>query len=894
MWNVVRRLNRVAILCTVAVSVAVVCSLFMQVTSRMADAAEKIEWSDTRGAKVVTRSVPYEDVTPWHARGCTKQQIEIEVGAANHLRTHDACITKYTNTQLAMYRENSRQIGYALKKVDDERFIALDHYSSYSLSAPGALLLSNGYIVLMNQYSSDVIAILVNDAHKTMFATDNYEDQWPYYMLYGDSYKMIQDDRKSALDVKRIDVSRNGQYVVADVSGVGSGLIDPEAGTIRYIPSGIRVEESGGQDSKVLQAVSSDGRYIARVDATYRQAKVYELTESCGSTKVIDSQTSIRATPCYSVDFSYELKNNVHLQESDLLTLDFLSDERTLVMKTQKLGKMYETTIAPNSDAKRIEYLALGDSYSSGEGDIEGWPRTHYTIGSDGRDICHISSRSYPFLLRDTWGIDSSVMRSVACSGAKISPDYFGINRYNGQHDQLANYDDMKYMGERDRAIYDFNPGVVRQMDFVSYYMPEIITLTGGGNDVGFANIIRYCATSYAPYTCSYATNKQMRANLNREIDQQYGISKIFIENIQYLSPASKVYIVGYPQFISVTGLCLGISPLLSISERTMIHESVIRLNNILKKVARDTGVYYVDIEDSLVGGRICEGSRYMTGPVKAIFTKKGLRPDANMYHPNHRGHQMIALRVASEIASGMTYDIIDFPLEGNGRRVIKKAVLPDYTGVGSTHTVVMDPSMFLPDGRVLIEMFSKRVQLAEVTAAADGSVRAEVTIPKDVGVGVHLLAISGQDINGEPVSVQQFVTVTSDIEGDSDGDGIPDDEDPCFAIDEWIEDDVNVCAPLRLSLNSNQEGRTTQAERGVSLLSTMAQGENPHSIAMGDVFHAGGKSLGIVPVMSGDMFVKKDIDYKRNDYWWIVGGLSILGVIGSIYYAKNQKEKTY
>lgn len=225
MWNVVRRLNRMAILCTVAISVAVVCSLFMQVTSRMADAAEKIEWSDTRGAKVATRSVPYEAVTPWHARGCTKQQIEIEVGAANHLRTYDACITKYTNVQLAMYRENSNQIGYALKKVDDERFIALDHYSSYPLSAPGALLLSNGYIVLMNQYSSDVVALLTDDAHKAMFATDAYEDRWPYYMLYGDSYKMIQDDRKSALDVKRIDASRNGQYVVADVSGVGSGLI---------------------------------------------------------------------------------------------------------------------------------------------------------------------------------------------------------------------------------------------------------------------------------------------------------------------------------------------------------------------------------------------------------------------------------------------------------------------------------------------------------------------------------------------------------------------------------------------------------------------------------------------------------------------------------------------
>lgn len=373
-----------------------------------------------------------------------------------------------------------------------------------------------------------------------------------------------------------------------------------------------------------------------------------------------------------------------------------------------------------------------------------------------------------------------------------------------------------------------------------------------------------------------------MRANLNREIDQQYGISKIFIENIQYLSPASKVYIVGYPQFISVTGLCLGISPLLSISERTMIHESVIRLNNILKKVAHDTGVYYVDIEDSLVGGRICEGSKYMTGPVKAIFTKKGLRPDANMYHPNHRGHQKVASHIASKIASGMTYDILDIPKESEGHRVIKKAVMPDYSGIGSTHTVSIGSGLFKANGNVYSALFSEEVRLGATVAEGDGSFKMNVTIPENVAMGVHLFTISGFDKDGLPLTVQQFINVTSGVDGDLDGDGIPDAEDSCFVIKEWYENSENICMSSPAPLGSATVLRASS--RSPSVLSSY---HNNQPSLIGDAFHADTA----VPVLGDGVFSEKPTVTQVND-WWMGWGLSIMViVIGvGVYYERTKK----
>lgn len=82
-----------------------------------------------------------------------------------------------------------------------------------------------------------------------------------------------------------------------------------------------------------------------------------------------------------------------------------------------------------------MKYLALGDSYSSGEGDTEknkSINQKYYASETDKngdtsngipREKCHVSTRSYPYLLASSMTLGRGESRqwgTVACSGATI------------------------------------------------------------------------------------------------------------------------------------------------------------------------------------------------------------------------------------------------------------------------------------------------------------------------------------------------------------------------------------------------------------------------------------------------------------------------------------------
>lgn len=134
-------------------------------------------------------------------------------------------------------------------------------------------------------------------------------------------------------------------------------------------------------------------------------------------------------------------------------------------------------------------YLAMGDSFSSGEGDGEGgvWyePGTDEQGNKDtfeGRNLCHLSRRSYPYLIAKELGyipntadpytpLPDDSFHSVACSGAKIHNLVGGAN--NGLVDYLA--DEDVFRDTNNQYSYDFRgelsewqPGHVKQLDFLT------------------------------------------------------------------------------------------------------------------------------------------------------------------------------------------------------------------------------------------------------------------------------------------------------------------------------------------------------------------------------------------------------------------------------------------
>jgi lysophospholipase L1-like esterase len=108
-------------------------------------------------------------------------------------------------------------------------------------------------------------------------------------------------------------------------------------------------------------------------------------------------------------------------------------------------------------------YVAMGDSFSSGEGN----PPFEDGTAVIGTDTCHRSSKAYPALLAAQKALDLKPWDSVACSGA--------LRR----HLWLPN------KGNSEPA----------QLDALTTRNPKLVTLSIGGNDVEFPAMIKKCIT---------------------------------------------------------------------------------------------------------------------------------------------------------------------------------------------------------------------------------------------------------------------------------------------------------------------------------------------------------------------------------------------------------------
>ena len=174
-------------------------------------------------------------------------------------------------------------------------------------------------------------------------------------------------------------------------------------------------------------------------------------------------------------------------------------------------------------------YVALGDSYSSGEGD------GNYLAGTDtSADHCHRSPHAYPELLDESQELGS--LDFVSCSGA-ITGDYF-----NGNSE-----------GNREAAQSQaLSPGT------------RYVTLTFGGNDLGFGDVLAQCVYGkYGPVVvhaanCAQLTSlkatvaKRLQALTGQGAANTPGGAKIHsiasvLQSIHRLAPKAKVYVAVLP-----------------------------------------------------------------------------------------------------------------------------------------------------------------------------------------------------------------------------------------------------------------------------------------------------------------------------------------------------------
>ncbi|WP_432104566.1 SGNH/GDSL hydrolase family protein [Streptomyces sp. bgisy091] len=229
--------------------------------------------------------------------------------------------------------------------------------------------------------------------------------------------------------------------------------------------------------------------------------------------------------------------------------------------------------LAQPASAAGENYVALGDSYSSGVG------AGSYT--SESGD-CMRSTNAYPYLWSNANAPSSFTF--VACSGATTA------SVSSGQLGALTS-------------------------------STTLVSLTAGGNDVGFADVMQTCVLQ-SEATCVSRVNtavSQMQSTLPGRLDSLYA-------GISSRAPQAHVVVLGYPRFYKLSGSCIAG---LTETERGAINDASDVLNGVLAKRAANAGFSYSSVVDEFTGHELCSGDPWL----HSVSI-----PVSNSYHPRAIG----------------------------------------------------------------------------------------------------------------------------------------------------------------------------------------------------------------------------------------------------------------
>lgn len=625
-------------------------------------------------------------------------------------------------------------------------------------------------------------------------------------------------------------ISPSGRWVTLPVVGKGLFRHDLESSTLLKYSNDRPTFELGSRQH-YQDSITNDGAHIL-VAGMNVSPKIYDIGE-CG-VQLTTSHSGQQfyndiTNPCPSLRLSNRPDLTTMTSLRAIYDPKFSKDGGEVEFTAQ--SQQYATNrvvlrAASYEPPYRLDYLAMGDSYSSGEGDIERRPTglKYYLPGTDVKgdyangipeEKCHISARSYPYKLMQDMNATGKSAKSIACSGARIN-DMDAPSYYQGQFagiiqgprlSGLSNIDELQEQGMR-----EFMPGRVEQIEFMGLHHPAIATMMIGGNDLDFDKKLKECVLNSVIANCSLVTEKG-RAQLGKEIKALYPKLKDLYRKMKVSSRETQFYVLGYPQFVSRQFNNCAMNVTLSPSERVMINEAVSYANNVIKAAANDSGMKYIDIEDSLNGHALCDlGESYVTG-----VSGYGLTTEAQeMFHPNAKGHEAIYNKIKEGLGSSNLKNathcnqIIVCPTGAQqGAPTAPSYFAPAmslYDQLFTAYTMVKEgieatatsgmvalkkgvnwvaevaPMAAQPITSVRFELNSNPVDLGTFTTGADGSVSATLTIPASVPAGIHTLRMYGQTFSGEQIEYYQIVEVQG-ADGDIDEDSVPDAQDACIYI---------------------------------------------------------------------------------------------------------------
>lgn len=567
-------------------------------------------------------------------------------------------------------------------------------------------------------------------------------------------------------------------------------------------------------------AASKDGRYVH-----FTRGGAIVDTQNCGDAW-FEGYTTGRTnvtSQCARVNILPKIDSLVN-DIRYMYKAEFTDNDNALELYSWRYSAPYLQKVRlyrPGYTPPTLDYLALGDSISSGEGDTHKNPATnkkYYRAQTDveenrsklqPREKCHQSTRSYPYLLALWMNLSSQGPRgqwdSVACSGAAtwdISPltaSYMGQAMDDKHTPRLQGYTNVADL--QARSLNEMIPGRVQQVEFVRKYKPKVITLTAGANNIDFSGKLRSCLQW--PTTCDWAGSR--KPELGRQIADQYGgLLKLYKDLYDNSGNMAKVYVLGYPRLIndSPDASCGQNVGHMDAAERKMMVEATNYLNLVIQRAANAAGAYYVDISDSLNTARLCDSTKipYVTGIAFA-----GSSEQQESYHPNNLGHLAILDTINKRLGgkSMLSFPVcsgagaVNCPQTGAdaaappippefGTTEINSRSAPMTVGQavrGSLVTTTVPRYSTAPGGQLQVALRSDPIDLGVVQADQTGAIDTQIRIPDGTPPGYHTLILTGRTFSGEPVEYTQTILVTGSDPADLDANGVSDKSQKCGAF---------------------------------------------------------------------------------------------------------------
>lgn len=329
-------------------------------------------------------------------------------------------------------------------------------------------------------------------------------------------------------------------------------------------------------------------------------------------------------------------------------------------------------------------YASLGDSYSSGEGLIQGRDlrydcgtdlfqgryfddttvRRSFPVWQSGRDCrpstgsrsrlstrqllqlpqkhyrnkCHRHARAYPNQIRLALNIPAEQSLLVACSGATTRNLGLSEDPTDAAYAQHADLSPFRVAGGETQAknLGDFSDPAQGGR------APDLITIGIGGNDAGFATVVSDCITG------DCINKSPAVAGLLATIyDVVSPRLKRTFAGLRRRYPDATIAVFGYPRVLNPEGdTCLGLrSPFDSISPAEALYlEQTVRpeLNQAIAEAAAAAGLTYVDTSDATRGREICSDDPLVNGVEGGEEEAFGL-VGSESFHPKPSGHDAIA-----------------------------------------------------------------------------------------------------------------------------------------------------------------------------------------------------------------------------------------------------------